>query len=42
MAERFEQFTTKRSGHRLFFLIAGKEQGESKLVISRFLAAVRA
>jgi hypothetical protein len=28
MAKRFEQFTTKRLGHR--FLIAGKEQGESK------------
>jgi hypothetical protein len=38
LAERLEQYTTGRSGHGLFFLIAGREQGDTKILISRFPA----
>jgi hypothetical protein len=38
LAVRLEGFTTKSSGHGLLFLIAGKQAGDTKLVISRFPA----
>lgn len=38
LAVRLEQFTTRISGHGLFFLIAGTESSKSKLVMSRFPA----
>lgn len=38
LAVRLEQFTAKTSGHGLLFLIAGKESGETKLILSRFPA----
>jgi hypothetical protein len=38
IAERLEKVTTHRSGLGLLFLIAGKEDGDYKIVISRFPA----
>jgi hypothetical protein len=38
LAQRLEQFTTKTSGHGLFFLIVGNENGKTKIVLSRFPA----